>query len=90
MEAKNTTWLLALLFVGTLMGALDLAIIGPALPVIQVEFGMQERELANLLNAYVLFQMIGALLLAKLSDRRGPRPIYMLSIALFAWVRCCW
>jgi MFS family permease len=84
MEAKNTKWLLALLFVGTLMGALDLAIIGPALPVIQIEFGMQERELAGLLNAYVLMQMIGALLLAKLADRRGPRPIYILSIALFA------
>jgi len=84
MEAKQTKWLLALLFVGTLMGALDLAIIGPALPVIQVEFGMEPRELAWLLNAYVLLQMIGALLLAKLADRHGPRPIYILSIALFA------
>jgi EmrB/QacA subfamily drug resistance transporter len=84
MEAKNTKWLLALLFVGTLMGALDLAIIGPALPVIQDEFGMQQRQLAWLINAYTLFQMIGALLLAKLSDRYGPRPIYIASIALFA------
>jgi len=84
MDAKNTKWLLTLLFVGTLMGALDLAIIGPALPVFQVEFGMQPRELAWLLNAYVLFQMIGALLLAKLADRHGPRPIYIVSIALFA------
>jgi MFS family permease len=84
MDANNTTWLLALLFVGTLMGALDLAIIGPALPVIQVEFGMQTRQLAGLLNAYVLLQMIGALLLAKLADRHGPRPIYIVSVALFA------
>jgi EmrB/QacA subfamily drug resistance transporter len=84
MDAINTKWLLALLFVGTLMGALDLAIIGPALPVIQVEFDMQPRELAWLLNAYVLLQMIGALLLAKLADRHGPRPIYILSITLFA------
>jgi MFS family permease len=81
---KNTKWLLALLFVGTLMGALDLAIIGPALPVIQIEFGMEPGELAWLLNSYVLLQMIGALLLAKLADRHGPRPIYILSIALFA------
>ena len=84
MEAKNTKWLLALLFVGTLMGALDLAIIGPALPLIQVEFGMQTRALAWLLNSYVLLQMVGALLLAKLADRHGPRPIYIASIALFA------
>jgi MFS family permease len=84
MEAKNTKWLLALLFVGTLMGALDLAIIGPALPLIQIEFGMQTRALAWLLNSYVLMQMVGALLLAKLADRHGPRPIYIASIALFA------
>jgi len=84
MDTKNTKWLLALLFVGTLMGALDLAIIGPALPVIQAEFGMQPQDLAWLLNAYVLLQMIGALLLAKLADRHGPRPIYILSIVLFA------
>ena len=84
MEAKNTKLLLALLFAGTLMGALDLAIIGPALPVIQLEFGMQQRELAGLLNAYTLFQMIGALLLAKFADRVGPRLIYMVSITLFA------
>jgi len=84
MDAKNTKWLLALLFVGTLMGALDLAIIGPALPVIQLEFDMLPTELAGLLNAYVLFQMIGALLLAKLADRHGARPIYIISIVLFA------
>lgn len=84
MDSTNTKLLLALLFTGTLMGALDLAIIGPALPVIQVEFGMQQRQLAGLLNAYTLFQMIGALLLAKFSDRYGPRAIYMTSIILFA------
>ena len=84
MDVKNTKLLLALLFVGTLMGALDLAIIGPALPVIQVEFGMRQTQLAGLLNAYVLFQMIGALLLAKMADRFGPRLIYIISITLFA------
>ncbi|MGI9291851.1 MAG: MFS transporter [Gammaproteobacteria bacterium] len=84
MNTLNTKWLLALLFVGTLMGALDLAIIGPALPVIQDEFGMQPRELAGLLNSYVFLQMLGALLLAKLADRHGPKPIYIASITFFA------
>jgi MFS family permease len=84
MDSKNTKWLLALLFTGTLIGALDLAIIGPALPVIQTEFDMQQRQLAGLINAYTLLQMIGALLLAKLADRWGPRSIYMASILLFA------
>jgi MFS family permease len=84
METQNTRLLLALLFTGTLMGALDLAIIGPALPVIQAEFDMQQRQLAGLINSYTLLQMIGALLLAKLADRRGPRVIYMASVILFA------
>ena len=84
MNTPNTKWLLALLFTGTLMGALDLAIIGPALPVIQAEFGMQQRELAGLINAYTLLQMIGALLLAKVADRLGPRVVYMACVLLFA------
>lgn len=84
MDKTNTKLLLALLFTGTLMGALDLAIIGPALPVIKVEFDMQERQLAWIINAYTLMQMLGALLLAKASDRNGPRAIYVFSISLFA------
>ncbi|NND54983.1 MAG: MFS transporter, partial [Gammaproteobacteria bacterium] len=84
MEAKKTRLLLTLLFTGTLMGALDLAIIGPALPVLKLEFGLQERELAGLINAYTLLQMLGALLLAKLADRAGARLIYIISIILFA------
>jgi MFS family permease len=83
-DPKSTKLLLALLFTGTLMGALDLAIIGPALPVIQAEFGMQQRELAGLINSYTLLQMLGALLLAKFADRVGPRLIYIISISLFA------
>ncbi len=83
-EPKSTKLLLALLFTGTLMGALDLAIIGPALPVIQAEFNMQQRELAGLINSYTLMQMLGALLLAKFADRVGPRLIYIISIVLFA------
>jgi EmrB/QacA subfamily drug resistance transporter len=83
-DHKNTTILIALLFVGVLMGALDLAIIGPALPAIQAEFGMDSRQLSLLFNAYVLSQIVGTPLLAKLSDRFGPRAIYIFSISCFA------
>jgi len=84
MQSKSTKPLLALLFTGTLMGALDLAIIGPALPVLEVEFGLQERQLSGLINAYTLLQMLGALLLAKMADRTGPRLIYIASVLMFA------
>jgi EmrB/QacA subfamily drug resistance transporter len=83
-ETARIKALMILLLSGVLMGALDLAIIGPALPAIQAEFGMQTRGLAWLFNLYVLGQLVGTPILAKLSDRLGPRPIYISSILLFA------
>jgi len=83
-KQANTKALIALLFVGVLMGALDLAIIGPALPAIKAEFGMNSRQLAVLFNAYVLCQLLGTPLLAKMSDRFGPRSIYIFSLSCFA------
>jgi EmrB/QacA subfamily drug resistance transporter len=84
MKSTNPKALMALLLAGVLMGALDLAIIGPALPAIQAEFGMSSRGLAWLFNLYVLGQLVGTPLLAKMSDRFGPRPVYITSISLFA------
>ena len=84
MDQQPSKVLLPLLFVGVLMGALDLAIIGPALPAIKAEFGMNDRQLSVLFNAYVLCQMIGTPLLAKFADRVGPRMAYVFSIGLFA------
>ena len=84
MGASHSKFLLPLLFTGVLMGALDIAIIGPALPAIQAEFDMNSRELAVLFNAYVLFQMLGTQLLAKMADRVGTRNVYVAGISLFA------
>ncbi len=84
MTPPQSKLLLPLLFTGVLMGALDLAIVGPALPAIQAEFGMSTRELSVLFNAYVLCQMIGTPLLAKIADRVGARVAYILSIGFFA------
>ncbi len=81
---KNLKPLMALLLMGVLMGALDLAIVGPALPAIQTEFGLSSRALAWLFNLYVLGQLVGTPILAKLSDRIGPRPVYISSTVLFA------
>ena len=81
--AASSKAIMALLFVGVLMGALDLAIIGPALPAIQTEFGLDNRELSWLFNIYVLAQLIGTPLLAKLSDRHGRRLIYVLCVSGF-------
>ena len=84
MDQRQRTRVMTLLFVGVLMGALDLAVIGPALPAMQAEFAMNNRQLAWLFNIYVLCQLVSTPLLAKMSDRFGRRAIYIFSIALFA------
>ncbi len=75
---------LALLFVGVLMGALDLSIVGPALPAMQADFQIDNRQLSWLFNIYVLMQLVSVPLLAKMSDRYGRRSIYIVSVSLFA------
>lgn len=76
--------ILALLFAGVLMGALDIAIIGPALPAIRETFGIDDRAAAWMLGIYVLFNLIGTPLMAKLSDRYGRRAVYTADVAIFA------
>jgi MFS family permease len=74
---------LGILFAGVLIGALDIAIVGPALPALGQSFGVDERSLAWVISIFVLFNLIGAPALAKLSDRVGRRHAYILSLALF-------
>ncbi len=76
--------ILAVLFAGVLMGALDIAIVGPALPAIKAEFELGTTDLGWVFGAYILANLLGAPVMAKLSDRRGRRSIYLLDVALFA------
>jgi len=72
------------LFIGVLMGALDIAIVGPALPAIRATFGAGERDVSWIFSLYVLCNLIGTPLMAKLSDRYGRRPVYITAVVLFA------
>lgn len=85
MANQNLKAVMALLFVGVLMGALDLAIIGPALPAIQAEFELNNRNLSWLFNIYVLAQLIGTPLFAKSSDKYGRRAVYMVCVTGFGF-----
>jgi EmrB/QacA subfamily drug resistance transporter len=84
MENKKRNQILLVLFLGVLMGALDIAIVGPALPAIRSSFAVTERSLAWIFSIYVLFNLIGTPLMSKLSDQFGRRWIYILDITLFA------
>jgi len=84
LDNRTRNRILLVLFVGVLMGALDIAIVGPALPAIQTSFGVNDRTIAWVFTIYVLFNLIGTPLMAKLSDDFGRRSIYTLDVALFA------
>ncbi len=83
-EKQKRNRILIVLFIGVLMGALDVAIVGPALPAVQASFRVGERALAWVFSIYVLFNLIGTPLIAKLSDLYGRRQVYMLDVGLFA------
>jgi EmrB/QacA subfamily drug resistance transporter len=84
-EDKQSRTILIVLFLGVLMGALDIAIIGPALPVIKTTFALNDRNLSWIFSTYVLFNLIGTPLMAKLSDTYGRRSIYILDLTLFGF-----
>ncbi len=84
MDKKTRNKLLLVLFIGVLMGALDIAIVGPALPSIQAGFGVDDRTITWVFSGYVLFNLIGTPLMAKLSDTFGRRSIYILDVLIFA------
>src|SRR5215210_9344368 len=82
-EERARRGILLLLFVGVLMAALDIAIVGPALPAIQSTFRLDERDVAWVFSIFVLFNLLGTPILAAISDAVGRRAIYLLAIALF-------
>ena len=84
----NSRRVLAVLFAGVFMGALDIAIVGPALPALQEDFVVDSRALSWVFNIYILFSLLSAPLMAKLSDRYGRRAVYLLDIALFTAGSC--
>lgn len=76
--------LLLILFLGVLMAALDIAIVGPALPAIREHFGVDERTIAWVFNTFVLFNLVGLPFMAKMSDLFGRRVLYVADVLLFA------
>ncbi len=76
--------LLGVLFLGTLLAALDIAIVGPALPALRAAFGVDERAVAWTFTAFVLANLAGLPVMAALADRIGRRRVYLADVAVFA------
>jgi EmrB/QacA subfamily drug resistance transporter len=64
-------------------GRNQILIVGPALPAVGNYFSVGDRTLTWIYTIYVLFFMVGTPFMAKLSDRKGRRFIYLLDVALF-------
>lgn len=83
MNSKKNRRILAILFTGVLMGALDISIVGPAIPSIESTLEVESRSLGWIFSIYVLFNLVGISLFARLSDIFGRRNIYILSLLIF-------
>jgi MFS family permease len=83
-ESVSSGRILPVLFLGVLMAALDIAIVGPALPALREHYELSERAVSWVFNVFVLCNLLGLPLMARLSDVVGRRRIYALDVALFA------
>jgi MFS family permease len=72
------------LFLGVLVAAVDIAIVGPALPAIRATFEVGARWLPAVFSVYVLFYLLATPLLGKRSDTHGRRRVFVESLTLFA------
>lgn len=84
MDSAKNKKILALLFVGVLMGALDISIVGPAIPAIEKTMGTDKQLISWIFSIYVLSNLVGISLMARLSDFFGRRKIYIIAISIFA------
>jgi EmrB/QacA subfamily drug resistance transporter len=82
-ENHHNGRLLILLFAGVLMGALDISIVGPAIPSIEQTIQVDHKALSWIYSIYILFNLIGVSIFAKLSDLQGRRIIYIIAVTIF-------
>ena len=75
---------MAVLFLGVLMAALDIAILGPAIPAIRESFGLTEREVSWVFSIWVLANLVSVPITTKLADVYGRKPVYLTVIGMFA------
>lgn len=76
--------LMPVLFAGVLMAALDTAMVGPALPVIERDLNAGTFVLSWVFSAFALATLVATPFMAKVSDRFGRRPVFLLCVILFA------
>ncbi len=82
-ESKNLVWMSVIYLLGLFIGAIDTGIITPARPLIQSQLGVDANLGIWMITIYTLTYAAIIPISGKLADKRGRKPIYILSIALF-------
>lgn len=66
------------------MGALDISIVGPAIPAIENSIQVDKKLMSWIFSIYVLANLVGISLMARLSDIYGRRRIYIIALTIFS------
>lgn len=82
-DAAPSRGLLATLFAGVFMAALDMAVVATALPTLSQSFGIEPRQASLLVVLYLMCALCSTPVLAQLGDRHGRRPVFLGSVACF-------
>lgn len=75
--------ILAVLFLGVLMAALDIAILGPVIPAIREAFQLGERGVSWVFTIWVLANLVGVPIMSKLADGYGRKRMFLFAVGLF-------
>lgn len=81
---EGATAILVVLFLGVLMAALDIAILGPVIPAIRETFSLSERQVSWVFSVWVLANLVSVPIMAKMADRYGRKTVYLLVTSVFA------
>lgn len=77
------TRILAVIFAGAILIAIDGSTISPILESIQYSFGVNEAVITWIFNMEILFLLLSTPIMAKLSDKYGRKNIYVINALLF-------
>lgn len=75
--------ILAVIFAGAILIAIDGSTISPVLESIQKSFGVSESVITWIFNIEILFLLLSTPIMAKLSDKYGRKNIYVLNAVIF-------
>ena len=82
-KGTSLVWISVIYLLGLFIGAIDTGIITPARPIIQNELGVDASLGIWMITIYTLTYAAIIPISGKLADRKGRKPVYLLSVTLF-------